>query len=129
MAIENPQIKVQYIGYYEESGRGLWLVLQDFYWEGHFVPKGFISDGGSVPYLFQSTLKPTGKGFVPFIIHDMLYSNINHKLNREQSDKQLKRLLILRGVNKNLSHLIYIGLRLGGKGDWDSPDWTIDDAV
>lgn len=122
-----PQPKIKYIGAHKVNGRGLWVLLQDFQWQGHKVPKGFITDGGSIIDLFAGYIKPTGLGFPCFIIHDYMYST--HDRKRILADLQMKRLMKLRGINIFQCDLAFIGVRIGGHKSWNCPDPTFDDCV
>lgn len=51
------------------------------------VPKGFITDGASIPRLFWNILQPYGPYFPAALIHDYLYSKDNvYKVSREIAD-------------------------------------------
>ncbi len=124
-----PMPRLKYIGAHKVTGRGLWQLLEDFQWEGHKIPAGFITDGGSIPRCFQWYLNPTGIFFVCFIIHDYLYTT--HQINRLLSDLQLKRLMKLRGGSVLQCDSAFIAIRIGGGGkrSWDAPNPTIYDAI
>lgn len=78
----------------EPVGDGVfWWVHQEFhYWSDLLgrrivIPKGFKTDGASVPKVFQNILSPTGPYFAAGIVHDLLYRW--QKFSRRQSDDAL----------------------------------------
>lgn len=57
-----------------------WKVSKDWYFRLYNgviikIPKGFVTDGASVPKLFRALLTPSGILFVAGIIHDYAYRN------------------------------------------------------
>lgn len=80
------------------------------------VPIGFVTDGGSIPSLFQGLINPYGKGFKGFVVHDWLYATQKH--TREQSDECLKRALRACGENLLDEEVQFNAVRFGGEQAW-----------
>lgn len=53
--------------------------------ESIVIPKGFVTDFASTPYLVQPFLPKLGRHLIPAIVHDYLYWN--QSCTREQADK------------------------------------------
>lgn len=62
------------------------------------VPKGFITDGASIPKMFWSIFAPFGQYFQSALIHDWLYSSNNKQFTREEADFLLNEGMIILGV-------------------------------
>lgn len=82
------------------------------------VPKGFASDGGSVPGILQSSVSVLGPAFEAYIIHDYLYWQ--GKYTRKECD-----LIFLAALNASETgwwqkKKIYAGVRLGGWVAWNT---------
>jgi len=78
------------------------------------APKGFSSDLGSVPRLFQNIISKDGLALKIFIIHDFLYSDLNKNYTRLESDQILMEGMIILGVNWFTRQAIYRSVRLMG---------------
>jgi hypothetical protein len=55
-----------------------WMLVEDWYYilpngVKIVIPKGFITDGASVPKVLRSLLSPVGILYIPGIIHDFAY--------------------------------------------------------
>lgn len=83
------------------------------------VPKGYVSDGASVPWVLEKLLPRWGKYRRPAILHDFLCSKI--KLNkphifapdRKSADKVFLDSMKVVGVGIFTRYLLYVGCRLG----------------
>jgi len=122
-------IPIEYIGVQESSGRGLWVFTEDWTFDGYTIPKGFVTDGGSIPKLFWSFLNPTGAGMSAYCVHDWLYTT--HQVSRLEADTILKELLMKRNLGVFHSNCAFYAVRLfgGGKNSWDAPGPKVEDAV
>lgn len=86
------------------------------------VPKGFITDLASVPWIAQIIIPKIGKQNRSSIIHDYLYQtgNINgNKITRKIADKIYLGLMQSRKVPKWNRNTQYSGLRVGGWYTWN----------
>lgn len=80
------------------------------------VPKGFLTDGGSVPPFVQGFINPYGKGFRAFVIHDYLYATQTHQ--RHDCDECLKRALRDCGENWFDANVQADAVEEGGEAAW-----------
>jgi hypothetical protein len=80
------------------------------------VPKGFVTDGASVPRIFWSILYPFGNYFPAALVHDYLYSKASNKLKitRAEADKIFLQAMKDVGVGWLTRRTIYRAVRLGG---------------
>jgi hypothetical protein len=79
------------------------------------VPKGFITDGASVPRAFWSIFPPFGASFYAAVIHDWLYSKkSNHSFTRAQCDEIFKEAMFNTNMTWVSRGLIYRSVRAFG---------------
>lgn len=78
------------------------------------VPKGFITDGASIPKVFWSIFSPFGEYFKAALIHDWLYSPNNKQFTREEADFLLNEGMIIMGVPWIQRVLILRAVRIFG---------------
>lgn len=78
------------------------------------VPAGFITDGASIPRVFWTLLMPFGPYFAAAIIHDYLYSDLNMRFTREQSDLIFKEAMFNLGLDWPRREAIYRAVRAFG---------------
>ena len=83
------------------------------------VPAGYISDGASVPRLFQNIFPPYGKYLEAAVAHDYIYSDIFDRFTKKQADNVFRELLEVLRIPEWKIKLMYRGVKLGGKGGWD----------
>lgn len=105
-----------------------WQVELEYYgWVT--IPKGFITDGATVPRILYWLFSPTGALFVPSLVHD--YCLVNHALHtvngpvgvdNDTADMIFYRMLISQGTPKVTSKVAYWGVRLGTW--WRNKSWT-----
>jgi hypothetical protein len=96
------------------------ILMVDFHfeWKGqkYTIPRGFVTDGASVPWFFQRLLPRQGRYFAAAVIHDYLYWS--GLLSRKEAD------LVLLEFSKRLRvgwidrHMLYRGVRIGGWVAW-----------
>lgn len=70
-------ITEDYIVFKQMVGSGHKILAEDFVFLGVFVPKGFITDGASIPFWAWSIIRetPYGRVLPAAIIHDYLYQS------------------------------------------------------
>lgn len=80
------------------------------------VPKGFITDGASIPSVFWSIISPFGDYFGAAIIHDYLYNHDTEYSNysREEADLIFKEAMFNLGVPWLRRETIYRAVQLFG---------------
>ena len=83
------------------------------------VPKGFITDGASIPKSLQWIYDPYGKYIKGAVIHDYLYSKYNDTgINRTLADKIFDFIMKETGVNSKTRRKFYIAVKYFGKIFW-----------
>ncbi len=78
------------------------------------VPKGFATDGASIPKCFWNVFDPFGPYFHSALIHDFLYSSQNTTFTRLESDEIFKEGMSHLGINWITRELIFRSVRLFG---------------
>lgn len=82
------------------------------------VPGGFETDFASIPRVLWWLLPPYGKYGNAAVIHDYLYRTKTR--SRLRSDQIFREAMGVLGVPAWQRTLIYLGVRAGGAGAWDS---------
>lgn len=94
------------------------LIYRDNNGDVYSAPTGFITDFASVPRLpfifelFGDTAHPAA------VIHDYLYTS--HETTRAKADRIFRQAAELSGVTSWQAWVMYLGVRLGGFGAYDS---------
>lgn len=101
------------VGYF---GRTKWKLLDSEMIGGFIVPKGFITDGLSLPFFVRWLLSPTGRGFRAAVLHDCLLKQhvSGGVMTRQEAAHQFRRQLKLDEVNVVIAQVYYLGVRV-----WD----------
>lgn len=116
-----------------EGGRPIRVVLRAFEYrigsktsdDVIEIPKGYCSDGASVPRIFNSIISPWGKYAQAAIVHDLLYST--NARSRSESDnifaeaiEVLGRDLSDEGTWRGTFSSLWgwLGVRIGGAGGY-----------
>lgn len=81
------------------------------------VPKGFVTDFGSIPKAFQLFVNPQGKSKTGFVLHDFMYQT--QERSQLVSDAILNEAMESAGVSWLQRFMVYRGLRLGGWLTWN----------
>ncbi len=88
-------------------------LLDDIEISGWTVPKGFCSNGASVPRAFWAYCSPLdGRYLDVFCWHDWAYAE--HILPRQKIDQLMRQYLIARGMSRAKSYTIYYAVRAFG---------------
>jgi len=66
--------------------RSKWELMEDLDNNGHIIPKGFITDGATVPLLISIVFSPTGKYMRDAVLHDYLLDTIPDVADRSEVD-------------------------------------------
>lgn len=82
------------------------------------VPRGFISDGASVPQAFWSVFPPFGKYLEAAVVHDYIYVSLCEWFTKEQADMVFKELLEVLRVSKLKRNTMFHFVSIFGKGNW-----------
>jgi hypothetical protein len=106
--------------------KGLWQVMEEqiIYWEGFtfIIPVGYRCNLGSVPWLFQPIVRPTGRGNLGFLAHDFVYDDDaplpvdgnGAEMSRMQGDEMMRDFLLFAGMAKWRADVAHHGVRAGG---------------
>ncbi len=79
------------------------------------VPRGFETDGASVPRMFWALFDPISSDFFPAaVIHDFLYSKFNDEYTREEADFIFLEAMFNLGVPWYRRHVIHAAVRAFG---------------
>jgi hypothetical protein len=79
------------------------------------VRAGFLSDGLSIPKIFQSIFSKSPHYIYAGILHDASYrSDFPHEYTRKQADKLFLFYMEAYGVGFLARHVIYLAVRMGG---------------
>ena len=78
------------------------------------VPKGFVSDGASIPQMFWGLIAPCidGRTIRAAIIHDWLYST--ELLSRKQADEIFLQFMLEDGFSAWKAYVCYYAVRIFG---------------
>ena len=80
------------------------------------IPKGFITDFASVPWMLWSWLPSWGKYGKAAVVHDYLYQH--HQVSRGMSDLIFYEAMLVGDTRKWKARLMYFGVRLFGWLVW-----------
>jgi hypothetical protein len=83
-------------------------LLEDMEFFGYTVPKGFITDGATVPRAAWALLPPVHEYFPSAVLHDWL---IEMDYPRKQADQVFRDSMIELGVNKYRARIMYAAVR------------------
>jgi hypothetical protein len=83
------------------------------------IPAYFLHNGGSIPWVFTSGLKPNGLMLTVYALHDYIYTkDFPHQITRKHADKLLYQYGRLAGYNWFKLQAIYSGVQMGGWAAW-----------
>lgn len=99
-----------------KQGRNSWILTEDWHTPYGIIPKGFTSNGASIPRLLWWFIPPAGILFEAAIIHDYYYTNaLRDKL---YADSIFRVAAEYFGATRLESKLAFIGVRLIGRGNY-----------
>ncbi|QPX63834.1 putative tail assembly chaperone [Campylobacter phage F358] len=79
------------------------------------IPKGFRTDFGSIPQLFQSIISPVGKPTKAYVLHDFLCGKSNKgDIPRALADELFLDAMKLLGVNVIKRYVVWAWVRIYG---------------
>ncbi len=102
------------------------VVSRDTYIFGELIPKGYVTDGGSIPARLCGFMRRFGKGLPAFLIHDRDYDPVAddgikvRRYTRKEADDRLYTNLRKCGVGPFRARIAYRAVRLGGRKPWDA---------
>ena len=97
-----------------EGGRWDWMLLEDYEYLGHLVPRGFVTDLGSVPRMFWWLVSPE-EIIHGAIVHDYLYRN---QIGRRTAADRLLYRSARRYIGPFRATVVWLGVRFGGYFTW-----------
>lgn len=93
--------------------RNRYRLLEQLCLLGFVVPKGFETDGATVPRLFWPIFPPVGQYFPAAVLHDyLLLERERLKLSRRQADDRFAKALKVLGVSPWRRRLMCGAVRL-----------------
>lgn len=99
-------------------GQRLFRIARRFRYIGSLgtieVPENFITDGASVPRVFQNIFPPFGPYFKAAIIHDWGYSSLNQQFPRKTVDLIFKEAMFNAGIGTLTRETVFWAVRLFG---------------
>jgi len=96
-----------------------WEVLESFTYKGIQVPRGFTTDGASVPKYLRNIFPHGGRKFAPAVLHDLLYRSVDHNFSREEADKLFLDAMVFNGVGNIEAKVLYLGVKYFGFLTWN----------
>ena len=114
---------------FEEIDVQKWKILENFiFYRGsindndvYLVPRGFITDGASVPRQLWSIMPPVGAKYSKAaVIHDMLYAT--EMVTRAEADKIFLEAMKVLKVSKWKRWSMYLAVRAAGWRVWQKHD-------
>jgi hypothetical protein len=86
------------------------------------VPKLCTTDFASIPRPLHSLISPLTNTIYGAILHDYLYrapaDPVAHAISRKDADRIFYWGMRMRGVRRTTAGLMYLGVRLGGRGSY-----------
>jgi len=111
-------------------GKNEYRVVKDYYYTSDYglvvVPRGFLSDGASIPLVFQGLI------YTPFhpdvisasVVHDWLFAN--HQLDFHQANDVFRSILEANGVSPAKVAVMYKAVEGFGDDHWLQTPETLD---
>lgn len=97
-------VKLEGLAYPDSLDRSLRYII---------VPKGFSTDFGSVPQLFQGIISPVGNASKAYVLHDYLcVLSREGRLSRASADRIFKDALKQVNVKPLMREILYKAVRL-----------------
>ena len=102
-----------------------WELTEDFTFidprtgKTHTAPKGFVTDGASIPRCLWMFISPTGPYMESAVIHDYLYATAPfgiHEVGRKQCDDVFLSAMKVQGIREGRRRRMYKAVhRFGGR--------------
>lgn len=112
------------IGPTENSGfQGSWAVMAPLVYESRYgvivVPVDYPTDLASVPRFAWRIVRPdhpTARRAA--VVHDYIYTDLTQVFLKRHADQIFYDALLEDGTSKTLAYLMWLAVRVGGKGNW-----------
>lgn len=108
------------------QGESIWELKEDFGFHSDllgrdiFAKAGEQTDFASIPRVPIIWLAEGDKGHKAAVIHDHLYQESPHTMNRLSADNVLREALIVEGFSQEEADTWWTAVRFGGGGHWDA---------
>jgi len=100
----------------KKSGRHHWRLVKDWITPYAIIPKGFETDGASVPRLLWPVFSPSGVLFEAAVLHDYLYKNAIE--SKSYADNAFKETSLYYKATKLESYAAYFFVKIFGNGNY-----------
>lgn len=87
--------------------------------KGITIPRGFLTDGYSIPTWLRWFISPSELPLLPAFYHDYTYIKNPLNISRKQCDKEFFELMREYGARKNKATRVYYGVRIGSWYFWN----------
>ena len=120
--LKHPPITLRWRAAYADDGSLVCVTMHHVYLGDWGIkarmPRGFRSDGMSIPRFFWRFISPRidGKTVAPAIIHDWLYTS--HVVTRAEADAWLREAVRVNGMPPFKAWLVWLGVRIFGSAHW-----------
>jgi len=97
------------------TNRARWELIHETMIGDVIIPKGFVTDGASIPKMFLLFTTPTSKAFPAAIVHDYMLSKIdmnNYYTTRSFADEVFYKTLSETNVSTINANLLYYSVSL-----------------
>ena len=100
-----------------EKIEGYKELVEEYRYKDIIVPKGFLTDGASIPKYLKWRFDPFDERWKEAaIVHDWLYYR---KLKpRKECDEILREIMLLDGAPRRIAFEFYWAVRIGGKSHY-----------
>jgi len=95
--------------------RSKWKLTRSLKMLNGIVPKGFVSDGVTIPFWLFFIAKPTGTMLEPAIWHDYALSLLELTESRDEADNQFREEGYRYGVDPLRVETLYYTVKIFGK--------------
>ena len=92
-------------------GKARYELLEDIAIGGTIIPRGFVTDGATVPRILWSLFPPISSYFRATLLHDYLLSI---GTNRYKADKKFKQVALQNGVTTWVVNIMYVSVVVYG---------------
>jgi len=104
-----------------------WELMEEFRYETKkrgtiVVPKGYVTDGASVPRGLWNLFPPNGKYLEAAVVHDYIYTDLCSVYTKEEADNIFVDVMEELGIAYWRRQAMWLGVHLGGKGNWPDDD-------
>lgn len=109
-------VKLYELDKFGPNGIRLYEVRETVFIQGIRVPKGYVTNGASIPKVLRNLISPTGSLFRAAVMHDYLYST--KCFSRKKSDGKFRKAIEATTGNWFLAHIAWMAVRAGGQKAW-----------